>query len=114
MNSEIVKPAAVRARILKDDRDRPIQLVVSAGVAADLAFIAEDFAMQVVANDDDDVERLIRTAEIVAVRLRDCLAARGGEDATGEEATGQGATGQGATGQGATGQGAAGDDGPTD
>ena len=79
MSNQTGTGGTLRARILGDEEDRPIQLVMSAEVADDLAFITEDFATQVVQNSDESA-RLVRVAELVSARLKDCLAARSGGD----------------------------------
>ena len=65
----------IRAQVLDEDGDKPIQLILSARMAADIAFITEDFATQVVPN-SDEVTRLVNVADTVSSRLEDCLAAR--------------------------------------
>ena len=69
------QPAIVRAKILTQDPGAPVQLVLPAKDAEDLAFIAEDFARQVLANDIES-DRLVEAAAAISTKLRDCLMAR--------------------------------------
>lgn len=64
-----------KARLVLDDDEKPIQMTLSSQQAADLAFIASDFAKQVTPT-DDEVSRLIRVAEMVGIKLDDLVAAR--------------------------------------
>ena len=68
------------AKILRDRPDAPIQLVLPPEAAASLAFIANDFAREVLPN-SEEAERLIALAEVVALKLLDCVAARSPETA---------------------------------
>ena len=65
----------MKAQLLRDSDDLPIQLVLPASAAADLAFIASDFAREVLP-DNDEARRLIKLAEMISIKLEDCLAAR--------------------------------------
>ena len=80
MNGEANALVALRARILRVETDQPVQVVMSPKAAADLASIADAFAMHV-AEDSDEAARLVRVAAAVSARLRDCLAALDEEEA---------------------------------
>lgn len=64
-----------KARLVASDAEKPIQMVLTARQAADLAFIVEDFAKEVVPS-CEEVERLIRFATMVSSMLDDLVAAR--------------------------------------
>lgn len=65
----------MKAQLLRESEELPIQLVLPAEAAADLAFIASDFAREVLP-DNDEARRLIKLAEMISIKLEDCLAAR--------------------------------------
>ena len=66
---------APRAKILMQEPGAPVQLTLPAREAAALAYIAEDFAKSVVANDDAG-DQLVNLATTISSKLRDCLMAR--------------------------------------
>ena len=65
----------IKAQIMRDRADAPIQLVLSPEVATGLAFIAGDFAREIEPN-CDEAKYLIALSEMVSIRLLDVLAAR--------------------------------------
>ena len=64
-----------KARLVPDDADKPVQIVLTARQASDLAFISNDFAKEVVPS-CEEVERLIQFAALLSTRLDDLVAAR--------------------------------------
>jgi len=68
---------ALKAQIVREQDGKPIQLLMSAADAADLAFIADDFSREVLP-ENDEARRLVAFAMMVSMKLEDCLAARSG------------------------------------
>lgn len=64
-----------KARLVPDDAEKPVQMVLTAQQAADLAFITGDFAKEVMPT-CEEVERLIQFAATVSSMLDDLVAAR--------------------------------------
>ena len=64
---------SIKARIRHDTSDAPIQLDLSPEAATALAYIADDFAREIVEN-CDEARYLIAVAETISMRLMDCLA----------------------------------------
>jgi len=65
----------VKARLARDEPEKPVEMVLTARQAADLAFIVGDFAREV-APTCEEVERLIRFAASISSKLDDLVAAR--------------------------------------
>ena len=75
MTERHAHPSGLRAKIRREVDDRPIELVITAEAAEDLAFIADDFAREVV-QDSEEATRLVRRAATLSALIKDCLAAR--------------------------------------
>jgi hypothetical protein len=67
----------VKARVLPNEEGEPIQLQLTAQEAADLAYIANDFARAVGSN-SEDARRMVDLSVLISTRVLDCLAARAG------------------------------------
>ena len=78
MNTPQPSAREIKAQIMRNCQDAPIQLVLSPEVATGLAFIAGDFAREVEPN-CDEAKYLIALSEMVSIRLLDVLAARSPE-----------------------------------